>query len=170
MKNIVIILLCMILLFSCNGKIQRIIERQNELVSICQNKSYGYRSHIYFLSTYKDSLENQYFFRLLDTKIIFDTCYIQFMPDTELRIFENPNQSDKSKKNLYQYLIKLKTEMDLLDINGFGQIKTNNQLDKGLIFFLQNGKILEYRPKRIYKIDDYKKVSEHWYLYNATAQ
>ena len=182
MKKIIIILFIFISFVSCDRQhIKRIVANQDKIVSVCQNKAYWHRGITFCISTYKNSLENEYFFTLIDSirphKIVFSGCRMQFIPDSEIGIFSDTLKldeecitltSDEECKKLCGYLFLLKNTIDLFGIRSFGKIGTSNPIDEGLIFFLENGSILEFRPQRTEEIEGYKKVSEHWYLYKNT--
>jgi hypothetical protein len=108
-------------------------------------------------------LENYYFFTIIDSikppKIVFDTCFIEFSPDSVIGILCD-SSTCQCKKQLCDYIINLKKELDLLYIDQFGNF------NYGFSFSLKNGDILEYMHNQTGEMENYKKVGEGWYLYD----
>jgi hypothetical protein len=168
MQKYIYIILLIITTYGCCNRIQKIIENKDKLLSICKNKELWRRGNGIYLLTYQDGLENTYILHINDSvnpqQIVFDTCFIEFSPDSVIEIL--CDSTCQCQEQLCNYIANLKTELDLLYIREFGKIGTKNPMDFGSSFRLENGDILEYRPRRTGEIENYKKVSEGWYLYD----
>jgi hypothetical protein len=167
MQKYIYIILLIITTYSCCNRIQKIIENKDKLLSICKNKELAERGSINLL-TFQDGLENEYIFHINDSvnppKMVVDTCYIEFLPDNIIGI--TYDSTYQCKELLCNYITVLQNELNSLYIKEFGEIGTRDSLDMGYAFYLKNGDILEYRPKRTGEIENYKKVGEGWYLYD----
>jgi hypothetical protein len=168
MKKYIYIIILIITIYGCCYRIEKIVANQDKISSICKDKMFGRRGNSFYLFTYKNKIENMYLFELIDSvkpyKIVFDTCYIEFSPDSVIGILYDSTY--QCKQQLCEYISNMKKELNSLYIEQFCPIWSSNPLDSGLNLYLTNGDRLEYMPKRTGEIEEYKKVGEGWYLYD----
>jgi len=175
MKNYYYLIIFIVFIsISCKSDFDRILENQDEILSLCKDKTIDNvpSRNFYMLETYKqdEGLINRYFFEKIKKKDSFyyalkmDT--IQFCPDVVLNM--NVDNTDEYEHKICDYYSKASSILNSYNILHISRKLYKNHPTLKCTIFLEGGEIFVYHPDIDESNDftNYKSIKKGWYLYD----